>query len=377
MQTVSRFEANLLRLLYYFLRREPAEAALPLVEARWPTPLCLSRPAVRLVQDALAKGCTYLLATRGGWRDERFLRGERAVGGRLWERTKPEDMGLKFTGHTLAFLVWIAAARPGDKSGAWDPQPDQLTPADLLLLYFAHEGLRTTPEGLGAPALRKRPAYAGHGLCWLAYPQDFTDMPLAARPDFAPWTIGLGACILEAVQPDLADRWYQVESGKASIRDPHAMRALGMAQDRVLTAFLDAVEAANRRDLARFLLRAASRCLVTHAHAGMWAGGLEMGGMRLADRAGVYQAAAAFLRHLDRLQGWTRWARSVGRFDEGYAAAQLWLADWEQAQHGATAGEEYLRGDHKRLDDWELAQGDALVARAQSIVRGLDPMRQG
>ena len=34
MQTVTRFEANLLRLLYYFLGREPAETALALVEDR-------------------------------------------------------------------------------------------------------------------------------------------------------------------------------------------------------------------------------------------------------------------------------------------------------------------------------------------------------
>src|SRR5258708_7219657 len=116
MQNVARFEANLLRLLYYFLRREPAERALPLVEKRETPPPCLSRPAVRLVQDALAKGCTFLLAQRGGWRDERHLRNERVVSGRLWQRTKPEDLALKFSRHTLAFLIWITSARPDDKS---------------------------------------------------------------------------------------------------------------------------------------------------------------------------------------------------------------------------------------------------------------------
>ena len=74
MQNVSRFEASLLRLLYYFLRREPIERAVPLVEARSEAPRCLSQGAVRLVQEALAKGCTFLLARRGGWRDERHLR---------------------------------------------------------------------------------------------------------------------------------------------------------------------------------------------------------------------------------------------------------------------------------------------------------------
>jgi hypothetical protein len=158
--------------------------------------------------------------------------------------------------------------------------------------------------------------------------------------------------MLEAMQPDLEARWRQVEGGKERVTDPQVMRGLGGAQDRVLDAFLDACEKAHRRDLARFLLRAAAHLLAAHAHPGMWTGSLQMGGGRLADRAATYQAATAFLRHLDRLQAWARWARSVGYFDEGYDAAQLWLADWEQAQ------------------------GDVLHSRAQNIVRSLDPMRQ-
>src|SRR5262245_55077739 len=73
---VTRFEANLLRLLYFFLRREPPERALPLLEHRCERPPCLKPNAVRLVRDALSKGCVHLLATRGGWRKERFLRDE-------------------------------------------------------------------------------------------------------------------------------------------------------------------------------------------------------------------------------------------------------------------------------------------------------------
>jgi len=352
MQNVSRFEASLLRLLYYFLQREPVERALPLVEARCQPPPCLSRPAVRLVQDALAKGCVYLLAQRGGWRDERHLREDKPRGGRLWERTAPEKLGLAFSRQSMAFLVWITSARPGDKEPYWQPNHDDLTHGDLVLLFFAHEGLRRAVETLGAPDLRKRPPYLYHGLCWLAYPEDFTHAPAEAAPRFAPWTNGLGACMLEALQSELVQRWIRVESDKEQITDPVAMRALGQSQDRVLGVFLDAVEKIERRDLARFLLRAAAHLLGPNAHPGMWTGGLQMGGQRLADRAATYQAAVSFLRHLDRLQTWARWARSCGYYDEGYQAAQLWLADWEQYQ------------------------GDTLVARAQGIIRNLDPMRQ-
>jgi hypothetical protein len=158
--------------------------------------------------------------------------------------------------------------------------------------------------------------------------------------------------MLEAMQPDLAERWIAVESQKERITSSQEMRALGGSQDLVLNAFLDAVEKANRRDLARFLLRAAYHLLGPHAHSGMWTSSLHMTGQKLADRASTYQAAASFLRWMDRLMLWARWARSVSYFDEEYAMAQLWLADWEQYQ------------------------GDTLHARAQNITRMLDPMRQ-
>jgi hypothetical protein len=353
MQSVTRFEANLLRLLYYFLRREPAERALPLLENRCAAPPCLDRGAVRLVKDALAKGCVFLLAERGGWRRERFLRGERAVEGRLWERTSPAELGLKFSAHTLEFLIWITANRPGDKDPAWRPAEAELSLGDRILLYFAHEGLRHVAEGLGGPALRVEQPYVEHALCWLAYPEDYTQAPAQAAPNFAPWTKDAGACMLEAMQAELTVRWIQVESSKERIADPQAMRGLGQSQERVLTAFLDAIEQAGRLDLARFLLRAAVVLVGPYAHPGMWTARLHMTGQRLADRAATYQAAAAFLRVLERLQTWERRARGVGFFDEGYGASQLWKADWEQVE------------------------GDALVTRAQAIIRQLDPMRQG
>jgi hypothetical protein len=352
MLSVSRFEANLLRLLYYFLRREPPERALPLVEQRLPPPPCLSRGAVNLVRDALGKGCTHLLAQRGGWRRERHLRGGKVVEGRLWERTPPADLGLPFSAHALDFLIWITAARPGDKEPAWRPPPGELTAGDLLLLFFAHEGLRNTADSLGAPTLRTRLPYAEHGLCWLAYPEDFTAVPQEYSPDFAPWTNGLGACMLEAMQPVLAARWVGVEGAKERIADPQVMRGVGQSQERVLGAFLDAVEKAGRLDLARFLLAAAGHLLGPHAHAGMWTGRLHLTGLRVADRVATYQASAAFLRQLDRLRGWERQARGVPFYEETYTASQLWLADWEHHEGGALHG------------------------RADAIVRQMDPMRQ-
>jgi hypothetical protein len=351
MQTVTRFEANLLRLLYFFLRQEPPERALPLVENRCDAPPCLSKTTVRLMQEALAKGCTHLLASRGGWRKEVFLRGDRPKTGRLWERTEPADLGLKFSRHTLEFVVWITAQHPG-KDRSWHPPHDDLAPGDRILLFFAYEALRQGARSLGVEELPQRAPLSQHGLLWLAYPEDYGATPDRVTPDFAPWTSGVGACMLEALQRDLTARWVHVETRKGRISDYDEMRALGRAQERVLTVFLDAVEKAARLDLARFLLRAAAHLLGPDVEPQMWVGGLRHGGQRLADRAAAISHALTLLRHMERLQRWDRQARGVGYFDEGYHAAQLWKADWEQYQ------------------------GDRLCERAQNIIRRLDPMRQ-
>src|SRR5205823_1688148 len=53
---VSRFEANLLRILRFFLKQAPAEQAMKLINDRMDRPKCLSAAAVELVEDSLSKG---------------------------------------------------------------------------------------------------------------------------------------------------------------------------------------------------------------------------------------------------------------------------------------------------------------------------------
>ena len=83
------------------------------------------------------------------------------------------------------------------------------------------------------------------------YPQDFAATPSLEADKFAPWTQGQGACLLEALQHTLADRWVQCERDKGRTIKPQDMLAVGHSQDRTLDAFLSAVSAAERRDLAR------------------------------------------------------------------------------------------------------------------------------
>jgi hypothetical protein len=352
---VSRFEANLLHLLHFFLQHAPVQQAVQLLQAKLERPRCLSRIAVELVKDALGKGCVLLLAGRsdsrplGGWRIERHLRDDKIVQGRLWERTPPAQLGLGFSPNTLDFLIWITANKPEeDKSHGWRPVAEP-TMGDLLFLYFVYEQLRGNE--LGGELLKKAPLDT-HGLGWLAYPDDHAGVGSSVNPDFKPWVSGVGACLLEAFQPALAERWVRMEVEKGDVLGWQQMRDLGLAQERALEAFLRALEVEGRFDLARFLLVAAAKVVTANASAGLWVRGLRQTAPRLADRAETYRGALAFLRVLPRLQQWERQARSVGYFDEGYQASQLWKADWERFE------------------------GDLLTERAQAIIRQLDPMRQ-
>jgi hypothetical protein len=350
MRAVSRFEANLLRILQALLHRAPVSPVLPLVLAASPRPACLRRAAVELVQDTLAKGCVLRLAELGGWRRERHLCGERVVEGRLWERTPPAELALKFSRHALDFLIWLTAASlESPKTPPWQPPEAELTPADQLLVFLAFDALAADRVIL---PLQRQPALQRNALCRLAYPDKFAGAPADALPDFVPWTAGLGACILEVLQTHLIERWLDMEWKKGQIEKWPTMQALGRSQERTLGPFLQAAAQAGRWDLARFVLRAAAGVLTEDARPEHWVGNLRDAGPRLADRSATYRAALALLHQLPRLQEWTRQARGVGYFDEGYAGSQLWKADWER---------------------W---QGDALCERAGRLIQQLDPMRQ-
>jgi hypothetical protein len=324
------------------LGRAPLAAALPMMLQRRQPPDCLSREAVLLVQDALAKGCVWRLARQGGWLSARHVRGDRVASGRLWERTPPEGLGLTFSGVTLKFLIGLTAGRPEELSARSTP-----TVGDELLLFYAYEALRATLVCEGLRGLR--PVFRNE-LVRLAFPDDFAEPRFARKPVFSTWVVGVGACVQEAFQPYLAERWVAVERRKLAINDVARMRALGGEQETTLEALLRALDRAGRWDLARFLLSAASQLLPEDTGPRPWVGSLDLNRLRVADRAAVHRAALAVLRSLDRLRQWERRARAVGYFDEGYAASQLWKADWE------------------------AFGGEAVCERAGAIVRALHPL---
>jgi hypothetical protein len=346
MKAVSRFEANLLHVLRYFLRKAPSAQAQPMIAKPLDPPPCLSRTCVELVQDTLAKGTMLLLAHARGWRRERFLREGRVLEGRLWQRTKPEELGLTFTRHSLRFLIWITSAEMPTKPKT-QPRAEDLAVGDWLLLYYAFAALRTTALAEG---LAKLSWFSRNALCRLAFPGDFAEAGPETMPSFALWTTGVGAAILEALQGELRDAWIDLEHVKPQKSAWRIVRGIGLAQEHVLDAFLTAVDHAERRDLARFVLQAASAILGSSDNPFAWIEELDLARERLADRTETYRAVLSLPRHLERLGGWETQARGVGYFDEGYAAAQLWKADWEEARGPALQrrAEEIV----KRWEQW-------------------------
>ncbi len=349
MRSVSRFEADLLRILHALLGRAPIEGARALIAVRRERPKCLSRGAVELVQEALAKGCVWRLARDGGWLADRYLRDDRIASGRLWERTPPEELGLHFSRYTLSFLIWLTADHPSDRPARWNPGERDLTVGDRLVLFYAYEAIRNGPADQAR--VRELPPFARQALVRLAFPDDFLDG--GPELDFSPWTTGPGACILEALQPYLAARWVALDRQKFAILEPSRMIVLGRAQEATWRAFLDAIDQAGRPDLARFLLVAAASLLREARDPRAWIGALELDGLRLADRAESNRAALALFRALGRLREWERRARGVGYFDEGYAAARLWKAIWEEHN------------------------GDQLLGQSDEIARAVDPLGGG
>jgi hypothetical protein len=305
---------------------------------------------VRLVKDTLAKGLVIHLVRSGGWRRERFLKGNQPVEGRVWERWPLDVRRLEFGEVTLDFLVWLAAEKPNDTRENWDAQPQELTAADELFLAVALDSLRPLPDVF--PVLVAKSAFRCNPLCWLMSPGDFVaDEP--TPPAFDPWLTGTRAAILECLQPVLTQRWVRGERTKGQIGDWKRMRQQGQADSAALSAFLAAAEKAGRPDLARFVLRSASTILAGGDLApAFWTGGLQgTGPPRLADRLETQRAALALPRQLETLQRWERKARSVGYFDEDYQASQLWKADWE------------------------AADGDETAARAHRVLEQLEPLR--
>jgi len=320
----------LLRILRFVFGQVPNEEAIPLVRQSQNRPNCLSPSAVHLVRDTLSKGCILYLVRAGGWKKEQFLRDGQPKAGRLWERSGINELTLEFSRHSMEFLIWLTANKPGETKPMWKAPASELTIADHLLLFLVYEALREEKDI--AAFLRCSSSFASNPLCHLLYPGDFAGEATDESLSFDGWFTSTGGLIIEAMQPILEDRWLQMERDKGQIGDWERMRAEGQEQTRILDLFLDAADRANRWDLTRFLLAVLDAILATpDLTPTFWTGGLQGSGpTRLADRLETQRSALAVLRCAERLRQWEQRARTSGFMDDDYAASKFWLGEYER-----------------------------------------------
>ena len=330
MKSVSRFEADLLRMLRALLGHAPAEQAVRVMTSRRDRPRCLSRNAVELVQDTLAKGIVLWFAERG-WRVETHLRNDAAVAGRLWERTPNEYRRLEFSAASLEWLIWLTSEHPG--TSTWEPTAFELTLADEILLAITIDRLADLPA---ASSLVEQPVFQTQPLPQLLRAGKFGKTH-AGSANFLPWLEPDRAWVLEALQRDLADRWAELEFSKWTMSDWRELQKIGKRQLAVIDRFLGAVEQTHRWDLARFLLEAVRKLLPGVLPRSPWFPNLNVNGLRIADRTAVYDSGLLLFHQLQRLQAWEQNARGVSYIDEHYAASQLWKSDWERLRGPAVS----------------------------------------
>jgi FtsH ternary system-associated peptide len=264
------------------------------------------------------------LAQRGGTRPRVSIAGDGTTArGRLWERHAV--VPLEFTSATVALLRWLVS-----QSFAAAPSTIAELPAmplaigDQVMIYLALDAARATPA---ARVIAGQPLVAAAPLAWLG----FTPLLAAQRrpppESFAPLVTGAGAIVVEALADELAARWYAGELTKRQLEDPAELVALGGHQDQVLTRFMAACDGARRRDLARWVLDAATplfaRNLSPHV--------VALDPRRpLSERAQARVAAGALMRAIERWNAWDQLHRGVRYFDDDYQAAQLLLQHFER-----------------------------------------------
>ncbi len=298
---------------------------LPIVSKGQNRPKCLSRDCVELVKQALGAGTITFLAAEDAWKHERYLRNDQISEGRLWQRTDPSELGLEFSAASLDLLMWLTEQHAPQSMPPWEYE-GQLTLGDEFLVALTALAFSDTKMLVHCFRVGR---FAQATLAPLLVPGGYAYSRVTPEPDYSSWVSAPGCYVIESIQKRLAARWTRLETTKQRLLLPAEMRAVGQVQESVLTAWMDACEKANRRDLCRFLFEVAAKVYREQTTSRDFFGNLDTKDMRLAERTEVYQVGSALMRAVDRLRRWQTASQSVGYFDEGYAESQLLKSLWE------------------------------------------------
>ena len=324
--TVSRFEADAINLLRFLLGRLPASQVRSILHRKVEQPAGVSATALGLIQDTLRKGLVQFLVQAGGWRQDRYLTNGLPRAGHPWQRSP--ELSLHVTSQPLAFLLWLAAVRPGESRQAWSA-PGALTQADQLFFLRAAVALQDFPEDW--QALRRSTPFADNPWVWLALPTTLD--PSSEPPDFRRLFEDHGPVMLECLQPWLTQQWIEADLTNARENNLDRLLTRGTLQEQALEGFLKATDAMGRRDCARFLLQAVQRRLAAANDPPP----APEEGRKLSDRLRASRAGLSMIQQIETLDRWHREARRSAFYDDDHAAHQHWLSEWEAVDGDALA----------------------------------------
>jgi hypothetical protein len=312
--TVTRAEANLLTLARTAVGLVPAGDVLRLLATSVPPPTKLGPTAQRVLAETLSRGAVLVLARQGGWQVE--------AGGRLWERhARPPQ--LVFTGNIVRLLQWVLKTPLADQDlpplGTHGP----LTLGESLIAASLLDRLRGTGcEG----ALARQHALRTAPLVVLANVVELARVGPLEAPSFDAAALGL---TIEGIGGLLTRSWVSGELAKREVAEPEVLSRIGAAQEQVLDAFLAAIDKAQARQLANFLVDAAAEWLRTPRTPEDLVRGLSTEAP-LRARTEARRRAGAFMRALARLRTWDAEHRGTRFIDDGYDLAQALVARWER-----------------------------------------------
>jgi hypothetical protein len=293
----------------------------PVLARQRKLPSHIGPSSARLVEEAL-RHVWPALWRRHGSAQGTSLSGQR---GRGWERNQP--LPLEYSPATIKFLRWLVASPFAAPASMIEPlHVEPLTVGDQVVVYLALDLTAGTPA---QARIAMQPFLRGAPLAHLGFPH----LAAPPRPTFESLVTGAGAIVVEALGPDLARRWHEIELAKRALSQPDDVVKLGAAQEQVLAGFMATCDRAGRRDLAAFVLDVAARMV---ARGTPPVSALDPT-TSLTARSAARQAAGALLRGVVRWSEWDEEHRTVRFIDDGYAAAQVLLARFEQVGQAGMA----------------------------------------
>ncbi len=338
--TFSVNEGRALEVLFALLGRPRGDAMM--VPAKFDAPrAALLEAGARCIARSVSR---YLCADEG-YRERVVLRDGRRAAGRAWSPSLGVGFTPRYTRASRAF--WLAAAESLPLLGALDAAPEAVRKAtrvasdlvdsdgtasgDWVFFAMAHASLPAFRLATAQLSTVQRRLRAASPLAALLYP-DTAAGPDELRAQYGRLVARGNVRVVECVEGRLARAWgaYAAQAWAARLA-PDDLTQRWSALGRTLHGWLDAVDRADRMDLARPLLRAAaSMASGPFAGAGdaVRAALATAPGLRnlkerealLAAVAGVADVGVRLLRRRDELAG-----ERYG--DERYDEAQVYVGE--------------------------------------------------